>query len=203
LRHVGPAAGTVAAAWYQVDEADLVDFAQVRTLDNVAGRDDALDIELEPVDVGDVEFSCQPVSGGAVGSITNQPGAVRQLDDRANLVEAGGLGVPADARETGEVGIVRLVLEGNGSRRRAHAGPDVNRVVLVACGTGELNLLRGRAVEFQLERRVGDRLLRYRMFIVGRRLFPLLAEEERRPCDSRSGGASTRRRPGCRGLLGA
>src|SRR6186997_3314767 len=56
LRHVRPAAGAVAASRNQIDEADLVNLAQVGPLHDVAGGDDAVDIELEPVHVSDVEL---------------------------------------------------------------------------------------------------------------------------------------------------
>jgi hypothetical protein len=141
----------VTAAGHQVDEANLVDLAQIRTLDDVAGGDDALDVELEPANIGNVEFGDQPVSRAAVRAITDQPGAVGELDDRANLMEPRRLRVPANACETGEVGVVGLVAEGQRARRRAQAGPDVSRIVLVVGGAGQLNLLGRAAVEFDLE----------------------------------------------------
>jgi hypothetical protein len=184
----------VTAARHQVDEADLVHLAQVRTFDDGAGGDDALDVELEPVDVSHVEFADQPVSRRAVGPIADEPRAVGELHDRANLVESRRLGGPADARQAGEVGVIGLVPEGQSAGRGAQAGPHVNRVVLVTQRPGQLNLLGRAAIEFQFQRSVGHRLLRDRMLVVGRRLLPLLAEEESRPCDARGRAAASLRR---------
>ena len=107
----------MAAARHQIDEADFVDLAQIHLVEDRAGRDGAVDVEPHPAHVAEGELGEQPVAHGAVGVIADQPGAVGQLHDRPDLMEARHLGVPAETREPGQIGVVRLVLAAR--RRRA------------------------------------------------------------------------------------
>src|SRR5256885_6275286 len=56
-RDVDPSAGPVAAARREIDESDLVHFAQVRLLDDRPLRDDGVDVEAEPAGVGQRELA--------------------------------------------------------------------------------------------------------------------------------------------------
>src|SRR5215467_3618335 len=97
-----------------------------------------------------------------------------------HLMQPGHLRDPADARETGEVGHVVLVTQRDGTRRRAHTGPEMDRVVVVALGAGEQHFLAGRPVQLQLEVGIRHRLRACRMLAALFRLAPFLAEEQAR-----------------------
>ena len=122
-RDIDPPAGTVAASRQQIDEADLVDLAQVRLVDEVALGDDGVDVEPQPADVGERELALQPIAGRPVGVIADQPRAVRELDDRPDLVKARDLRDPSNAGEAGQVAVVVLVAERDGAGRRAASRP--------------------------------------------------------------------------------
>src|SRR5207248_5041790 len=98
-RDVDPSAWPVAAARREIDESDLVHFAQVRLLDDRALRDDGVDVEAQPADVGERELALQPVDRRSVGVIADEPRAVGELDDRPDHMESRRLRHPADARE--------------------------------------------------------------------------------------------------------
>src|SRR5205814_715904 len=110
-RDIDPAAGSVAAAGEQIDEADLVDLAQIRLVDEVALRDHRVDVEAQPANIRQRDVALQPVRRRAVSVIADEPRAVRQLDDRSHLMEARHLRRPADASEPGEIGEVGLVAQ--------------------------------------------------------------------------------------------
>src|SRR5262249_35078556 len=97
--HVHVAAGAVPAAGHQVGETDLVDLREIRVLDPVAYRDDAIDVELEPAHVGNRDVVLGEVAGGPGGVVAHEPRAVRELEYRANLMEARRAHDPADLRE--------------------------------------------------------------------------------------------------------
>ena len=83
-----PSALAVAAARHQIDEADFIDLAQVHLVEDRAGGHGAVDIELDPAHVGERELGVEPVAYRAVCPIADQPGAVGELHDRTNLMEA-------------------------------------------------------------------------------------------------------------------
>src|SRR6476659_53487 len=79
LRDIHPAASPMAAARHQIREPDLIHLAQIDVGKNVAGRDDALDVETQPVNVREIELGEQPVARRAVRAIADDPRAVREL----------------------------------------------------------------------------------------------------------------------------
>src|SRR5207247_484493 len=102
-------------------------------------------------------FSLEEVFGGAVavGVIADEPRAVRELEHRADPVEARRTHRPPDLRAVGQIEIARLVAEGRGDWAGADTGPQVRRIVARICLVGrDLNLLCGRAIQLQLQIRV-------------------------------------------------
>src|SRR6185312_1609679 len=139
----------------------------------------------------------------AVRMIADEPCAVRELHDRSHLMEARSLRVPADARQSAEIGETGLLAESDSAGRRAHAHPDVDRVAFVA-RTAREQYFTGRNIEFQLQIRVADGIGRRRMLPSLRGLLPVLLEEQRGPLRFWPGTAwrASARRARARGVRG-
>src|SRR5688572_32646736 len=118
---VHEAAPPMSAARQQVGEADLVHAAQVRFLDPGSARDDALDVERQPADRRNRELAlqkqCRVGGGQALAVVADEPRSVRELQHRADNVEARRAGDPADPRKPGKVDIAGPV-----AQRGGHAG---------------------------------------------------------------------------------
>src|SRR6185312_2527319 len=106
----------------------------------------------DPAQVAVRDFTHQPVArAAALRVVTDEPRAIRELDDGAYFVETGNLGVEPNARHAAQVGEACLVAQGKGARGRAQARPHVDRIAFVAGLAGHLQL-PGRHVLLQLER---------------------------------------------------
>src|SRR5215831_13567266 len=97
-----------------------------------------------------------------------------------HLVQSRHLRRPPDACKAGEIGHAALVAERDRARRRAHARPEVNRVVVVAFRAGQQDFFASRPVKLQLEIWIGDRLGTSWMFSALVGLSPFFAEEKGR-----------------------
>src|ERR1700676_2910576 len=122
---VREASKSVAAAGREVHKADFIDAPQVDFVQESALGLYFRDIQLDPahirqIELGFVEVVCIPVC-----VVADEPVAVRQLDNRPDLVESRGLRVPLDPSLAREVDKAFLVTKYDGATSGTNTGPDV------------------------------------------------------------------------------
>jgi hypothetical protein len=99
----------VTAAGHQIRKTDFVHFAEVRMLNQIAARDNPVDIHLEPTQIREREFDNVVIQSRRVTTISHQPSAIRQFDQGTNLVKTGRVDEPADFTETAHIDVVVLL----------------------------------------------------------------------------------------------
>ena len=82
----------MAASGEQIHEPDFVHLAQVRFVDDVPLRDNRVDVEPQPADVGEREIALQPVDGRSVGVIADERANPEQRDAIAAIASGSGGG---------------------------------------------------------------------------------------------------------------
>ena len=109
----------MAAAGHQIRKTDLINLSQVHTVEQIAPREDFINVQLYPADIVDREFIGVVVRNGSIGMITYQPGAIRKLDQRTDLMETRYFDVPADFRTTCEIDVTVLLAKRQSTRSLA------------------------------------------------------------------------------------
>ena len=108
--------------------ADLIDTAEIRMFD---GRtfDQRGDIQTAPSDVLHDTLGLPPIGRRALHRLANQPGTAGKLEDDVQSAESRLFGAPANPGKAGEIGVVRLVTQGDPAISLAGPVPDVVRIV--------------------------------------------------------------------------
>jgi len=175
--------GAAFAADHEVGEADGNHVSEVGGRGGIFGGgmqlDDGFNIESEPVDIGDIEFTNTPIGGGGVALIGDEPIAGSGLNDEAEFAETRLFGTPAHRGLAGQVERTGLVLERDGPvAHDALAGPDVERIVERLVVVTFLDRTLAGAMELEGEVGIGDMLRGDGQG--GGEFFPVFAEKERR-----------------------
>src|SRR5262245_34926363 len=168
----------MAGAWHQICKTDFVDLTEIWVRYPIPSRNDSLDIQTPPADVGQRDFAQQPIDGRTIRMVSDEPSSVSQFHNRPNLVEAGHLRIPADSGEARQIRVIGLLTQSQSTRRGTHPCPNVNGVVFIRCSTVYKNLFPRGSVKLEFKIRIRDGFLRDRMLVVGRILLPLFPEEE-------------------------
>src|SRR2546428_11836451 len=99
----------MAAAGHQIRKTDLINLSQVHTVEQIAPREDFINVQLYPADIVDREFIGVVVRNGSIGMITYQPSAIRKLVQRTDLMETRYFAAPADFCTTCEIDVTVLL----------------------------------------------------------------------------------------------
>src|SRR3984885_2976360 len=122
---VGIPACAVAASRHKVREADLIDFAEVDLIQKSTFRYHLLDIQFEPVKLGEVELAFVEIERVGVNMVPDEPRFIREFYNRPDFVETRSLGQPAELRLAGQIDVAVLVPERQSASLAAASCPDV------------------------------------------------------------------------------
>src|SRR5207248_11555455 len=132
--NVGISSLAVTASRSEVDETDLVDFAEIHLVQQDTLRLHSIYVQLEPSHVGKVKLAFLKIKGVGVHMISYQPCSIREFHEGANLVKARRLRVPSDPGFARQIHVTFLVPERHGASRRTKARPDVRHAAFIIDG---------------------------------------------------------------------
>src|SRR5262249_15017079 len=110
---------------------DLVNFAQIRLLEENAFGLHLFDIQLDPPDIGQIKLAFVEVESVRIRVVSDEPGSVSEFDNRTDFVKPGCLRVPSNSRFAGQVGKAFFMPERDSASGRAEAGPYVRNAALI------------------------------------------------------------------------
>src|SRR5262245_9474791 len=129
--HVRESSEAMSTSRSEIYKTDLVNFAQIRLLEENAFGLHLFNIQLDPPDVGQIKLAFVEIESVPIGVVSNEPSSVSELDNRTDFVKPGCLRVPSNSRFAGQVGEALLMPERDSASRGAEAGPYVRNTALI------------------------------------------------------------------------